>query len=402
MIVVLAAVLRVGWALKQPPELHYPDAIGYDMIARNFLDTGDLVQGASTRISRMPLYPLYLSACYRLVGEHNYAVPRVVQALLGSVLCVLVFAIGRMLFDPRTGLLAASVVAVYPFFVLFAGLLLTETFFTLALTLFLYLLLRLERERSGPLLATAAVAGVVAGLAVLLKPSFLLFLPFVSLVWLVVAARPARTLASIGIISLSTAVIMTPWIVRNWTITDRFVPTTLMVGISLYEGVHEQADGGPSMDSMRREVYGVDEYEQNRRYTDLAIDIIGKEPARILSLARTKFFRFWNLIPNSPDHQQFIYRFVSISFLVPILCFALVGFVKAPLPSGQRILLLSPAAYFTLLHMIFVSSIRYRVPVMPPIILLAAVGFLTVLGRRPQRDPADPATPAPAAHGDSE
>jgi len=402
LIVILAAVLRVGWALRQPAKLHYPDAKSYDMIARNFIDTGELVQGSSTRISRMPLYPLYLSACYRLLGERYHVVARVVQALLGSLLCVLVFSFGKALFDQRTGLLAALVIAVYPFFVLFSGLLLTETFFILALSLFLYLLLWLERNRSEPLLATAAVAGVVAGLAVLLKPSFLLFLPFVSLLWLTLAYRPARALAAIGVIALITAAIMIPWIVRNWTITERFVPTTLMVGKSLYEGVYEQADGGPCMDKMPREVYGVSEYEQNRLYLKMAFNVIKENPSRILALARVKFFRFWNLIPNSLDHQKLIYRLVSVSFLVPILCFAVFGFIRAPLPLGQRLLLVSPAIYFTLLHMLFVSSIRYRVPVMPPIILLASVGFLALLGTRPQQDSSDTAAPVPAAHGDSE
>ncbi|MFH0964058.1 MAG: glycosyltransferase family 39 protein [Planctomycetota bacterium] len=386
LIFLLAVALRVAWALAQPPDLNYPDSVGYDMVARNFLATGDLVQGESTKISRVPVYPLYLSACYKLFGEGNYVFPRVIQAVLGSVLCLVVYELARPLLGARVALLAALGAAVYPFFIFYSALLLTETFFTLALAIFLWLILSLERLPDQPLLAKAAVAGLLAGATVLLKPSFLLFLPFLAALWLLVSKRPARALGALLAIALCTAFVMTPWVVRNWTLTERFVPTTLTVGISLYEGVHPMADGGPSMDRMPREVYGVSEYEQDRLYRQLAVDIIRTEPRRILTLAGVKFLRFWNVVPNSPAHQDFKYRLLSVASLVPILCFACIGVVKAPLPVGQRLLLLSPAIYFTLLHMLFVSSIRYRDPVMPFVIIFAAGGLLMLLGARPQDD----------------
>jgi hypothetical protein len=42
-------------------------------------------------------------------------------------------------------------------------------------------------------------------------------------------------------------------------------------------------------------------------------------------------------------------------------------------------LLLLPAAYFTLIHMVFVGSVRYRLPAMPFIFILAAVGLCALL-----------------------
>jgi len=41
--------------------------------------------------------------------------------------------------------------------------------------------------------------------------------------------------------------------------------------------------------------------------------------------------------------------------------------------------LLLPAIYFTLLHMLFVGSVRYRLPAMPMIVVLSAVGIASLL-----------------------
>lgn len=381
-IVLVAAALRVGWALQQPANhLAYDDSKGYDAVAINFLDGNGFMQGGSTRVSRMPVYPLFLAACYKIFGRDCYAAPRVIQSLAGSLVCVLVYAIAAPVFGRGVGLLAAAIAAVYSFFVYYSGLLLTETLFTLALTLFMYLILSIDRRAFRGVLAPAAVAGVLAGTTVLLKPSFLTFVPFMGLIWLVVSRRPARALTAMVVIVLCTGFTMCPWIVRNWTLTERFVPTTLLVGISLYEGVHPGADGGPAMDRLPERIYGLSEYDENRAYLEKARKVIREEPGRIVALAGRKFLRFWNVVPNSSDHQGVIYRVVSIVSIVPLLCFAIVGVLRGAVPRGERLLLLSAPIHFTLLHMLFVSSIRYRAPVMPMMIVLAAVGVFRLLGR---------------------
>ena len=43
--------------------------------------------------------------------------------------------------------------------------------------------------------------------------------------------------------------------------------------------------------------------------------------------------------------------------------------------------LLLPVAYFTLLHLVFVGSVRYRVPVMPLVEILAAWGVVCLWRR---------------------
>ncbi len=67
-----------------------------------------------------PFYPWALGGLYRLVG-HDLLWPRWVQCFLGALSCLLVYAIGRRVFDSTTGAVAALVMAIYGPFIYYDG-----------------------------------------------------------------------------------------------------------------------------------------------------------------------------------------------------------------------------------------------------------------------------------------
>lgn len=423
-----ALVLRGAFVLTRGPDLVWPDAQEYDAIARRLLVEGVYQEESSRQASRAPGYPVFLAGCYSL----RLTDPRAVfalQALVGAAVCVIVALLGWRMFDERVGLLAGWIAALDPFAVYFTGTLLSETLFTLGLAAYVLLLLLLIEARSlhrG--IGLAIGAGALAGGITLLRSSFMLFpffvIPFLALVvWkqrrfgmeTLPAAQPpladppggvpssavprtpnpepkvAQAQQRAPVVGVSMlryamlwcvmavvmALVLTPWTVRNYRIFGRVIPTTLQVGESLYEAFSPYADGGPAMDridwpAVRGGPMG--ELDNNDFFKKAAVQYVREHPGRAVELAVEKARRFWNVVPNHGPHRTAALVAVSVAAVVPVYLLALVGVARW---RGMAFwLLISPVAYFALMHMVFVGSVRYRVPVMPFLGILAAAGAL--------------------------
>ena len=90
----------------------------------------------------------------------------------------------------------------------------------------------------------AFVTGVIGGLATLARPSWLLFTPFAFLLGLIFVNRRVQFIQLMLLVLLGTSVAMSPWWVRNFSVTGKFVLTTLQVGPTLYDSFHPGASGG--------------------------------------------------------------------------------------------------------------------------------------------------------------
>ncbi len=186
-----------------------------------------------------------------------------------------------------------------------------------------------------------------------------------------------------GVMMGVTALMLAPWTVRNYRIFGRVIPTTLQVGESLYEALSPYADGGPAMDridwpAVRGGPMG--ELENNDFFRKAALDYARERPARVVELAIEKARRFWNIVPNHGPHRTALYAAISVIAVLPVYLLALVAVARR---RGAAFgLLAAPVVYFALMHVVFVGSVRYRVPVMPFVGILAAAGALWLWRRR--------------------
>jgi len=387
LILVAAFAVRAAFVTLKPSSLDYPDEVSYNTVANNFLDGKGLILSDRLKIHRTPGYPLFLAAVYALAGRQNLLAVALIQALVGTASVAVIFLTAARLFDRTAALAAGAIAAAYPFHIYFTPLILTETLFTFLLLALVASLVALATEHSrGRLAAWLAAAACSAGAAVMVKPSVL---PLIALMApaALLTFKPARRGAAVAAALLvGTGVFLAPWAIRNERISGHLVLTTLWTGKSLYEAVGPQADGGPAMDKIRlAEPPGADEYEFNRYYLEQAKKEIRKSPARFFKLALVKFTRFWNIFPNSPAHRAWYHKLISAIFVGPIVAAAIIG-VWRNLGAWRAWWPLAAAPLvFTMLHMVFVASVRYRTPVMGCMMVLA-VGAFGAVGRKEPHD----------------
>jgi 4-amino-4-deoxy-L-arabinose transferase-like glycosyltransferase len=340
---------------------------------------------------RTPGYPLFLAACWKVFGENLLAV-RLVQAVLGVVAVWLVaklakaVAPGDQASKGPVALAAAGLAAVHPYLVGLSALVLSEATFLPLMMAGLWGLALLWRKPDEPGLKRPWLAaigtGLAMGAAILSRPSWALFVPAILAVWVLGAGRGMRrkALGRAVLVSLATASILAPWWVRNERVIGRFVPTALWVGASLYDGIGPQANGSSDMEFINEpDVRGLGESEQDSVFRDRSIAFAKGNPGRVLELALIKFGRFWSPWPNADTLQAPGAAVASAAVTLPIFALIALGVWDRRRDLRALALLAGPLAYFCVLHMVFVSSIRYRIPGELPAMVLASLGLSRIV-----------------------
>ena len=151
----LAAVFVVALALRLIPVfltvdvgIALDDMFQYDALAESLLEgRGYTWYGGIPTAFRAPLYPLFLAWIYLLFG-HQFLAVRIIQAVMGAFLPLVVYFLGRRVFDGRVGWIASWVVVFYPMFLVYPLALVTENlFFLLVPLMMLYLLKGIDTSR---------------------------------------------------------------------------------------------------------------------------------------------------------------------------------------------------------------------------------------------------------------
>lgn len=356
------------------------------------------------RVLRMPGFPAFLALSMqlgqllRVCDQYRHAVARVLLAAVGTAACGLVYLLGRKLFDEATGLIAAGWCACMPTMIGFSVVLLSETLFAACLVASLVCMaaiVRLDREKKpgprGPALSLGA--GLAMAAACYVRPTWVLVGPIFAALYLVAADNKRTAAWRGGLLLFGLAAAMAPWAIRNYSVTGRWVVTTLWVGPSLYDALNPNATGQSNMDffeSDRRQIEGMSEYEIDRYYRSKAWRFALDNPGRALELAAVKLWRFWKPWPNAEQFDGFAQRAAVAAFFVPLVLLAAWGGWLCRGRFWDWTLTIGPIIYFSAIHMVFVGSLRYRLPAEYPLSVLAAVGLRALLKKfRVVSTPAD-------------
>ena len=397
-ILLLAALLRLG-AIA---EFHSPlisDDKDYDAIARAVVHgEGYSFEGKPTAY-RLPAYPLVLAGTYFLFGEHHYPV-KILQMILDTYSCFLLYAIGKKLFSAQVGLLAAAILALFPIQILYVTHLMTETIFT---TIFLLIIWRVVANESEALnVRNDLLLGALIGIGVLFRSPIGL-LPFVILIYRWKAGFSTRQILRSGaLMFLAMFLVLLPWLVRNY-IEFQKVTVTSNGGVNFWIGNHPDASGSYSFPYSNNPLAVIDDdFQRSDVGTKLAFEFIREHPVDELVIVGKKFAHFfaadyWLMMTMDfkpewvhPAHAVTVFRQLSLTngliLHVPYIIVLLLGTFALICHSGDDenvfFFLRTILLYWLAVHLVFFADARYRFPVVPIFVLAAAYGWFLIQERK--------------------
>jgi tetratricopeptide (TPR) repeat protein len=226
-IVAFAFALRLWMVLGQRDDILFDHPV---LDEERFVTTARAM-AAGHAVEQRPYWQppgmLYaLSTTFRVAGP-GLVVPRLIQVLLSTAACLLVFAVGRRLFGNRVGLIAAAVLAGHGVLVFESYELLGATWMLFFDLLALLLLLIAGERRTGP---PTFAAGLAFGISALFAPTILPF-ALCAAVWLWFR-RPLLVVALAAGVLLPIA----PVTVRNYQHGGELVLVSTNGGINFYIG----------------------------------------------------------------------------------------------------------------------------------------------------------------------
>ncbi|MEW4562612.1 glycosyltransferase family 39 protein [Bremerella sp. JC770] len=390
-IVVLGALIRlaaaVWWESRIPAgeRFFFGDSLSYEVLAQHLARGEDFIYG-DAYVARTPGYPLLLSPVYWVSDLPPTFAVRLIGIACGTLAIALAAWLARMLFDPVAAVLAALLVAFYPGAIAMSVFILSEApFMPLMLLNLGWLIVALRADDGTRRSMFAALSGLAFALAVLMRPSWLMFPLFAAPIGLLLYEKRKQQLASYAVAAVVAVAVLSPWWVRNYMVVGKFVPTTLQVGASLYDGISPMATGASDMSyvpGFKRELAaeeanqegplpGTFESRLDDRMKQASIDWAWQNPGKVIQLAGVKFWRYWTPLGNNQEVSGKMGIVTALGYL-PIVVTGLLATVLYARRMWIYFLLALPIFYYCCLHMVFVSSIRYRQPPMLALAILSA------------------------------
>ncbi|NQU47590.1 MAG: glycosyltransferase family 39 protein [Planctomycetes bacterium] len=400
-LIVQVMVLQQGWTTNPFARLPLGDAEIYWNWA------GDIADGnlqSDTPFLSAPLYPYFLGLL-RWLGASLLGV-YAVQALLHLATIALIADTGRRRFGPTTGVLAGFLYLLLLDPTYYVGRTVNVTLQLLTVAALLWQAVRILEQRT---IRKQAFFGFILGLAVLANPSMLLAVP-IFVAWIMWGAE--RDLAGGMLILILACAIIAPATWHNHRASGEFIPVSAQAGLTFYHG------NAPGASGVYHPVPGVsaNRAQQNRDAFYQAADATGEEswkgtsryffgegirflmenPGEAIALEGRKFWWFFTgrgygdlYIPALEKRQEFGSKLsfapLALALFLPLAVLGLILLGRKGLRNALPELLLFGMPLLVVL--LFWYSPRYRMPVAPVAILLAAHAISVALRGKEDEKP---------------
>ncbi len=366
-IVVLAALVR-AIAIVAVPEQQLPDIQSYRTAAAEFAHLRLMTDN-----NIMPLYPFLVA----MVGQGWGQKLADLALSVASVWLIYVLAF-RVYGRQNVAILAGLFAALWPHFVFFSAIGLTETLFV-AMVLAAFAGLYYERYVLGSIFLV---------LAILTRPAIELLAPILIIGFAILVRGRSVRFAATRLLTYALIYVglMMPWWLHNYAKYGQFVRLNLAGGMVLYTGNNplNQSGGGVGKVDVDFAPFASisDPIARDRALTRAALNYIRADPTHFLSMFVVKFARLWRPWPHTSEYSSLPIILVSAASFISVIClglWGLVGTLRAYFVVSLPIF--AYLGFLTLVHMITFGSIRYRIPLEPFVLIFAAAGAVDLMSR---------------------
>jgi 4-amino-4-deoxy-L-arabinose transferase-like glycosyltransferase len=341
-----------------------------------------------------PIYPYLLAGIFQLFGIYTTAsalVALTLNSLFSALTCLTVFAIGRKTFGPEVAAWAGWGWAFFPYAIFWS----THWVWAIslsALLLSVVFLMTLYLERCNTPKAWLGF-GLLWGLVALTDTVLLSTCPFF-LGWLCYRLREQGLALrwAISAFMLAFMLMVSPWLVRNYLTFGEFVFIKSNFGMELRLGNYEGSTGlsgglllhpaGNEREMEKFRQMGELPYVAERKRQ--ALHFIVAQPGTFIWLTLKRALYFWT---GTPQLMQIFWRsgrfvaaryvlFTSISVLAFLGLFLAFRHRNPAVPLFAILLIVFPLAYY-----VSHPTPRYRHPIEPAMVLLAAYVITNIFSR---------------------
>ena len=380
----LLAIIYVGNYINPP-------MAEFGIIARNIISG----QGFSFLIHRgillpsaamPPGYIVFLSGVFWLFGDNTtaYILIQIIQALLGSLICVLIYKIAEVCLSTKVAFVSSLIASIYPSFIYSCTQISSFIFYCFINVFLFYLLIKFLKHKNNTILMGL---GGTLGLLCLFRAEMLLYIPFL-IGWIFFNLEKDRIKKTLLLI-VSFFIVMMPWTVRNYVIFHKIIPTSTLLGYNLWRGHNPNATGGAECGEFPPQIIDKSnrlkpdnyfEINNDNLFLNAAIKFMKDNPGKDLLLGIKKFIIFWTYDQTyTPKIAQKSVGAAHILYLIPwfiVLVFFIIGLFVNNI--DRRIMMLFYIYFIlsSLLGMAFFILPRYRMVIEPFVIIIAAQGII--------------------------
>jgi 4-amino-4-deoxy-L-arabinose transferase-like glycosyltransferase len=414
-----ALALRIGYVDATPNYTLRHDARDYDVHARSIAEgqgySKTLAHGRPTAF-RPPGYPYFLGAVYKVFGVERAEAPRrlrvarIAQAFVGTAIVALVGVLAAQLWGWRVGLAALGLSAVYVPLITVGGAVMSEPLFDAFMLG--ALVAAVQHRRSPHRYRWALLAGFIGGLAILTRANaFVLLLP---LAWAVWDGRPWRSRSAVGppvALVLVALLTLVPWTIRNARELHAFVPVSTQLGSALAGTYNDAVRADTQNPAAWQGLKHIPDYAHlweridvtpepvlERKLRAAALRYIGEHPLFVLKVGWWNTRRMLELAGRKRSRATAATITIDHKWADRgILCFwivgalALAGAVTRRARRAPPYVWAVPVLMFLSVVFLVVETPRYRTPIDPFLVLLAAAALATgwerIRGRLAQGEP---------------